>query len=96
MNSTDELKTVIALAGNRRLLHLEDEIFANESLTTLYLHTLCGFSITTYTGNHDNAALVLYYAMHFMHERWPQAEHILNDPRYYKYYKMYMAFLCYT
>ena len=87
----DELKTVIILAGIKRLTHLEEEIFANEELTTLYLHSLCKEE-TWYDINHvhamSNSFLVAHYSVYVIEDFWPSAEVILNKyPNWVTWYE---------
>ena len=80
MQSGAELKTILALAGSKRLLHLEEEIFANNELTSLYLNNLCNGDIKPVPGR-DNAYLAYFYAITTIKCRWLEAEHIIAaDP----------------
>ena len=73
MESIDEIKSLITLAGSRRLPDLEQEIFANQELVQLYLHTLCEVDSTS----QNWSFLAYHYATVRMQARWPEAEHII-------------------
>lgn len=84
MNNIDnEIKTIIALSGNRRLPELETEIFSDEELTTFYLTALRGnTSITPTNGN-----IAFWYANKILKSRWHEAEDIImKNPRYACWY----------
>jgi hypothetical protein len=77
----DELKTLLALNGQQRLPHLETEIFADITLYTCYLESLC--SKYEWYRHYDTKDpldigwLVLSYAELVIQGRWPEAEHII-------------------
>ena len=84
MTNIDEFKTVITLTGNKRLPHLEEEIFADEELTTLYLTNLCkelkyysGYNVLT-----DNPYNAYIYARDVLQCRWLIAEPIIRMNRH--------------
>ncbi len=82
-----ELHTYLALAGNQRLEHLEDEIFADKTATTIYLHNLCReYNWYPYNGN-KNACLAHRYSLWIIKGAWPAAETvIIKDAEYASLY----------
>ena len=83
----DELKTVLVLAGNRRLPHLEEEIFADEELTTLYLTNFCkdlwwytqlGVSTLGQCPIESMAHIAFCYAYYELKAAWPVAEPLIT------------------
>jgi hypothetical protein len=81
----DELKTLLALNGNARIPHLEDEIFANKELYTWYLVELNKdkewFSEFDPCEPSDIIWLACSYANDVIKGRWTEAEVlIMADP----------------
>lgn len=85
MTTTTELTTILALVGNKRLPHLEEEIFADTALTEIYLRKLytglqIRFSSEYYDNNcHHPDTLILEYARTVLNARWLEAEHLIRD-----------------
>ena len=86
MCDLNELRVVMALAGAKRLPHLEEEIFANTELTTIYLNNLCKDTVL-YSRSGSNTLLAVCYALCIMCERWPAAEALIyTNPGYWRDY----------
>jgi hypothetical protein len=87
----DELKTILALNGNKRLPHLESEIFTSSELYTCYLESLCSKYWWFESYIPDAAGqlpwLAVRYAREVIHSRWPEAEKVIaTDPEWaYRY-----------
>ena len=78
----DELKTLIALAGNKRLPYLEVEIFADSELTKLYLHNLCK-EYHWYSASNPIIQLAFRYVCAVNLGRWSAAELLFaQDPQF--------------
>jgi hypothetical protein len=75
----DELKMLLALNGNQRLPHLEEEIFSDENLYSYYLVEICNIYIWCchYSNCDDYAGLAHMYAMDVIGDRWPEAEAVI-------------------
>lgn len=74
----DELKIIIALSGNKRLHHLEEEIFTNNALSDYYLHNLCKhFNAHWYNEYDCGPMLAYYYARYILKDRWHVAEQFI-------------------
>ena len=84
-----ELKLLLALNGNSRLPHLEEEIFANSVLTVTYLYCLSRVFITNAYTMYDTvedfvilerqAWAVYYYCSLILKEPWEEAEVVLMN-----------------
>jgi hypothetical protein len=82
----NELKTLLALNGNQRLPHLEEEIFADKSLYTVYVVSLCkNFDrLELYKKRIENISwLIFRYATSILKSRWPESELVIAKDRYY-------------
>ena len=80
MGNIDEIKTLIALTGNKRIPDLEAEIFADATLTKLYLHTLC--KTQSWYIHYNSISFMAYaYAVGVMNTPWPEAESIIKIDR---------------
>jgi hypothetical protein len=77
----DELKTLLALNGNQRLAHLEEEIFADKELYTYYLK-----SISTMRFTNDVGSMIRNYAIFVIGGRWPEAEKMILENPYDVYF----------
>lgn len=104
MNNNSSTATLIALSGNKRLPHLEEEIFLNKKLTALYLQQIMPYhlaplyldqrfgnltpDIEFYSTNEVCAWSLYLYAKHVMKERWIAAE--------YTIIRDYEAAVCYA
>lgn len=89
----DELKTIIALSGDKRLSHLEDEIFASSTLAHVYLAMIAkilwpGDTMPNIISTVDTAPIIFSYAKRYLNnERWLAAEqYIIKDPQYAHWY----------
>jgi hypothetical protein len=78
----DELKTLLALNGNQRILHLESEIFSNEEIYTYYINKLVEKD-TAYYPNSYVVYLIYYYIHRIIRKRWPEAEDVIATNRSY-------------
>ena len=85
----DDIKLMIAIAGNRRLPHLEVNIFADHELTCFYLTILCKDlywwdPINTHL---ECAWAAYYYFKDVLRCRWPEAEALIaSDEDYWAWY----------
>ena len=88
MNNREELKILLALNGNKRIPHMEEEIFANGYLTRIYLTRLVAG-----IGDHDDPELfsngyhIFYYARDVIKARWYEAEAAIKDTGWWYEYK---------
>ena len=78
-SATKQMKTIITLAGNRRLPHLEEEIFTNRVLTKFYLKQLCKDFTWCNVSGCTGPELAVTYAVDVLHGRWPEAEHLFVE-----------------
>lgn len=83
----DELQLLLTLNGNKRLPHLEEEIFANytkhaSTLAHVYLHNLCK-DCKWYSIAHDDDTLVLHYALLELGSRWVEAECVIYEWKFW-------------
>ena len=85
LTTTSELKTLIVLTGNRRIEHMEQEIFANRELTELYAHTLCR-DLASNIYRPSTAYLLVFYASQVIKQRWLVAEPIIAKDRSVAHY----------
>lgn len=72
------LQILLSLNGNKRIPHLEKEIFANRQLTTLYLSHICCVMEWLETDS-SNACLAYFYATEVIKGRWPEAEDTIKS-----------------
>ena len=72
----DEIKTVIALTGSKRIPELEAEIFANNDLRYFYIITLCKqYNWYFEPRSRYSLAILAYdYSVYVMRAPWPDAE----------------------
>lgn len=70
--SINELKVLLSLNGGQRIQHLEQEIFADNSMTILYLRNITPWikSIPKYKGDELTYRLSCY-GLRYRH-RWPE------------------------
>lgn len=88
----NELQILLSLNGNRRLPHLEEEIFADSGLTMLYLNTMHTDEVK-YDCPASMAAFIRYYASYVMCNRWKNAEPvIMKDDWQWRRYKEEWSF----
>ena len=87
--AASELKLLLALNGNRRIEHLEEEIFADRVLAELYLTSLCK-SYSWYDTSSPVSELAYIYVAEVIGGPWPAAEPIIlstaEDAYYYARY----------
>lgn len=85
-----DIAAIIKLTGNKRIPHLEAEIFADSELTCVYLSTLCGINRAelNYLADRQFIECLIYrYSVHIMNARWAAAEHLLGPSHYSRVYK---------
>jgi hypothetical protein len=92
--TVDDLKMLLALNGNNRIPHLEEEIFTSEELYNCYICELSKGKMWYSQHNEidgNNISLWLFfYAKYTMESRWPEAEHIIAKSRVVSnYYNSY-------
>lgn len=86
-----QLQILISLSGDKRLPHLEEEIFSNKELIKIYLTVIRRILVNQYIQSDNNESIddtdnqcdIIYdYAEYVMKgERWIEAEHImLQEP----------------
>jgi hypothetical protein len=79
----DELKMLLALNGNRRIPHLEEEIFASKKLYTFYLEELIDrkmpeLMLYNIDSEYFNSPWLAYkYALDVIKSRWTEAEAVI-------------------
>ena len=78
----DELKMLLALHGNTRLVYMESEIFANKELYKCYLESLCSKYISDVSG-HQPPVWAYYYATEVIEGKWAEAEAVIATNRMY-------------
>lgn len=67
-----ELRIIIALHGNKRIPHLEEELFSRFDIALDYMRAL-----HTYKTYHSLQDIIFLYAKDVLKERWPVAEQML-------------------
>ena len=75
--NVEELKLLLALNGNSRILYLENEIFANSELTLCYLahmHAYRTGNPVMYLNIEDVPWVIYAYARDIIKGRWVEAE----------------------
>lgn len=88
--SIDELKTIIALSGNKRLPDLEEEIFSDTEATMLYLSAIDADKRKC-TQPSLIPMFARHYAMYVIGSYWPVAEHlIVKDRHEWEFYHTYI------
>lgn len=73
----NKLKALITLSGNKRLPHLEEEIFADTELTLLYLTAIDPDGMACVCADAIPLFLVLYVS-DVIKGPWPAAEHLIK------------------
>lgn len=87
MLTLSELNTLLALSGNKRIVHLEEEIFADDELADSYLSALVPGMQLSNNGISNKCYAIYLYAAYTLKFRWTVAEHILlRDPYWATHY----------
>jgi hypothetical protein len=91
----NELKTLLALNGQQRIMYAENEIFGNIELTDAYLKSLCynvhiknRFRWRPNNNIRSIAWLAYWYAAHVIKGRWLEAEPLIKTDRNARNYYM--------
>lgn len=85
----DEFKILLALNGNKRIEHLEEEIFSNEVFIKMYLGVLTSHWLGSCKSSKSIATHAQWYAWNFINARWIVAEpYIMKDPDCASYYAL--------
>lgn len=75
----NDLKLLLALGGNKRLPHLEKEIFSSGKLIIdFYVRSICK-ECNWYAPHDEVATMVMYFSEHNLCDRWLQAEQVIRD-----------------
>lgn len=82
----NELALMLALNGNRRLPHLEKEIFADIDLVRQYMGALTLYDPSLHRCVTGNLPYVVFcYIRYILQHRWPEAEPLIYDTPYWNY-----------
>lgn len=95
----DELTLLLALNGNMRIVHMEEEIFADEKLAILYLQAMTCYRLQAMAQDYEIAHLInnykwdgemiawaiYHYALLVINGRWLVAEHLMQGVTEWKF-----------
>lgn len=87
--TVDKIKVLVSLSG-KRLLDFEEEIFADDDLTSEYLYSLLRLTYDHDPGYND-AFVAYWYAKDIIGSRWIEAEHIIQQNSYW--WERYVRFV---